>query len=212
MLFVHCVCACMCTRAYTEAKCWHWAFSLIALHLIFEGLSLILLTWLSTKPQEPSCPCLPALGLQAHAVTLAAGDDLGPHTCTANTVVPDPSLSSKENICFSKAFFSQIVLGILSQGFENAGLTLYSWATPQPKAVFHLFIILFEMGHTEYNFTVWHKSTVCLRFFTLVANISRLPYKLNTMYPRLASIALSLLPEDQTICMCHCVHHNRTGH
>lgn len=141
MLFVHCVCACMCTRAYTEAKCWHWAFSLIALHLIFEGLSLILLTWLSTKPQEPSCPCLPALGLQAHAVTLAAGDDLGPHTCTANTVVPDPSLSSKENICFPKAFFFPDSAGHPEPGLwkcgANALLLSYTPAKGSFSSVHH---------------------------------------------------------------------------
>lgn len=41
--------------------------------------------------------------------------------------------------------------------WANALLLSYT----QPKGVFHLLIILFGMGHTEYDFTVWHKSTVC---------------------------------------------------
>lgn len=192
-----------------DTGCFPWLLST----LVLKGLSLTQLTWLSNKLQESSCPCLPALGFQACAVSLAAGDDLGSHTCTANTAVPDPSLGPKENtvFMFPVPFFPD------SAGHPEPGLWK-RWANAlllsytQPKGVFHLLIILFEMGHTEYDFAVWHKSTVCLRPFTLTATISRLPYKLNTMYPRLASIAPSLLPEDQDYMYVPLCSPYRTGH
>lgn len=108
-------------------------------------------------------------------------------------------------LIFPMPFFLT-VLGILTQGFEHARLTLYRSYTPSQRYFFVYSSSSFEMRHTVYDLTAWHKSRVCLGSFTLTATISRLAYKLNTVYLRLASLPLFLL----SLCVYHCVHHNWT--